>query len=197
MAVAAPEPLSTNPLRRLTTDILTERGFAEPLPPGPTGFSLPRTRAFARNPLPILLDAYERHGPVFSLRILHACGVFLLGPEANHYVTVSHADNFRWREGGLGDLIPLLGDGMLTIDGAYHKRARRIMLPAFHRERIAAAADVMLEEAERATASWSAGRPFDLYRWTRALALRVAQRALFGFDPDTNSRDIDAAAEFE
>ena len=33
------------------------------------------------------------------MRILHARGVFMLGPEANHYMTVSHADNFRWREG--------------------------------------------------------------------------------------------------
>ena len=37
------------------------------------------------------------------------------------------------------DLIPLLGDGLLTIDGDFHRRSRRIMLPAFHRERIAAA----------------------------------------------------------
>ena len=197
MAVAAPKPVSTNPLRRLAADILTERGFDDALPPGPTTFSLPRTRAFARNPLPILLDAYERHGPIFSVRILHATGVFMLGPEANHYVTVSHAEKFRWREGGLGDLIPLLGDGLLTIDGDYHRRARRIMLPAFHRDRIVAAADVMIAEAERATADWSDGGRLDLYRWTRALALRVAQRALFGFDPDANSRELDAAEEFE
>jgi cytochrome P450 len=197
MAVAAPEPVSTNPLRRLASDVVSERGFAEPLPPGPTGFSFARTRAFARNPLPVLLDGYERRGPIFSVRILHACGVFMLGPEANHYVTVSHAENFRWRDGGLGDLIPLLGDGLLTIDGDYHRRARRIMLPAFHRDRIVAAADVMLEEAERATARWAPGRRLDLYGWARALALRVAQRALFGFDPDASSRELDAAAEFE
>src|SRR5947207_1763186 len=197
MAVAAPDPVSTNPLRRLAGDLITERAFADPLPPGPTGFSFPRTRAFARNPLPILLDAYQDHGPIFSVRILHACGVFMLGPEANHYVTVSHADTFRWRAGGLGDLIRLLGDGLLTIDGDYHRRARRIMLPAFHRERIAAAADVMLAEARRAIDAWSPGQRLDLYRWTRALALRVAQRALFGFDPDASSSEIDAAAEFE
>ena len=48
----------------------------------------------------------------------------MLGPEANHYVTVSHAPNFLWRDGGFGELEPLLGDGLLTIDGAYHRRAR-------------------------------------------------------------------------
>ena len=60
----------------------------------------------------------------------------MLGPEANNYITVSHPENFHWRESSFGDLIPLLGDGLLTIDGAYHDRARRIMMPAFHREQI-------------------------------------------------------------
>ena len=50
-------------------------------------------------PLPILLDCYERFGPVFTLRLFHANVVFMLGPEANHYMTVSHAANFSWRAG--------------------------------------------------------------------------------------------------
>ena len=65
----------------------------------------------ATDPLPVLLDCYERYGPVFSVRILHSLNAFLLGPEANHHVLVSNAANFRWREGGFGELEPLLGDG--------------------------------------------------------------------------------------
>src|SRR5438093_1214640 len=118
-------------------------------------------------------------------------------PAANHYVTVSHAANFRWRDGGMGELIPLLGDGMLTIDGAYHKRARRIMLPAFHRERIAATVDTMVEEVDRALADWKPGDVVDAYAWTRTLALRIAMRALLGLDPDRAEREIDPAHEFE
>ena len=38
----------------------------------------------------------------------------MLGPEANHFVTVGHPENFHWRESSFGDLIPLLGDGLLT-----------------------------------------------------------------------------------
>jgi cytochrome P450 len=155
------------------------------------------TRAFDDNPLPILLEAHRRHGPVFTIRLLYAPIVFMLGPEANHYMTVSHAHNFRWRDGSMGDLIPLLGDGLLTTDGDYHRRARRIMLPAFHRDRILAAADTMLDEAERALAGWSPGDRLDLYAWTRRLALRIAMRALFGFDPDRRARDASMAEEFE
>jgi cytochrome P450 len=156
-----------------------------------------RTREFEREPLPLLLRCRERFGPVFTIRLLYAPVVFALGPEANHYMTVSHASNFRWRDGSLGDLIPLLGDGLLTTDGDYHKRARRIMLPAFHREQIAAAADTMLDEVERALEPWRPGARVLLYPWTRRLALRIAMRALFGFDPDRSSRDLDMAEEFE
>jgi cytochrome P450 len=56
---------------------------------------------------------------------------------------------------------------------------------------------VMQEETERALAGWSDGGRIDLYHWTRELALRIAMRALFGFDPDRASHDVDAAAEFE
>jgi len=198
MSLAGPPPVSTNPFLRLALDFKAERDAPVPFPPGDTSPSLRRTRAFANHPLPILLDAYERYGPVFTLRIFHGNVVFMLGPEANHYMTVSHAENFTWRDGHMGDLMPLLGDGLLTIDGDFHRRSRRIMLPAFHRERIAATLDTMYLEIEAALAGWHDGLHLDLYAWTRRLALRVAMRALFGLDPDGPlARTSDAATDFE
>ena len=111
---------------------------------------------------------------------------------------MSHANNFLWRESHFRDLISVLGDGLLTTDDPYHKRSRQIMLPAFHRERIAASLDVMTSETERALEQWHDGREIDLYAWTRKLATRVAMRALFGIEPDgPAARKIDAAAMFE
>jgi len=191
----SPQP-STNPFARIAGDLRSERRSAVPMPPGPTSFSLARTRAFLRDPLRILLDAYEGFGPVFTVRVLHAPVVFMLGPEANHYMTVSHAENFRWRDGGMRDLIPLLGDGLLTIDGAAHRTARRVMLPAFHRDRILEAGEVMLAETEHALGELLPGERLDVYDWTRRLALRIAMRALFGFDPDRSDRGA-LAHEFE
>src|SRR4051812_42563613 len=198
MSLVGPPPVSTNPILRLALDFKAERDAPVPFPPGDTSPSLRRTRAFAKHPLPLLLDAYERYGPVFTLRIFHGNVVFMLGPEANHYITVSHADNFTWRDGHMGDLMPLLGDGLLTIDGDFHRRSRRIMLPAFHRERIAGALGTMREEIDTALAPWQDGVRLDLYAWTRRLALRVAMRALFGLDPDGPlARTTDAATDFE
>ncbi len=197
MSLVGPGPVSFNPVRRLTGDLLAERRLEVPFPPGEKSFSIRRTRAFAQYPLPLLLDAYERFGPVFTVRIFHGNTVFMIGPEANHYMTVSHAGNFSWRRGHMGDLIPLLGDGLLTIDGEFHRRSRRIMLPAFHHDVIAAALSTMNAEIDRALEGWREGSRIDLYYWTRRLALRIAMRALFGFDPDAAGAQIDMARNFE
>jgi cytochrome P450 len=199
VALVGPPPLlNASPLSVLLSDLRAERRASVPFPPGETRVSATRTRAWAEDPLPILLNAYERYGPVFTLRLFHSNIVFMLGPAANHYVTVSHASNFNWRESNLRDLIGLMGDGLLTIDGEFHRRSRMIMLPAFHREHIAAAADTMIEETTRALAQLTPGAAIDLYAWTRRLAVRVAMRGLFGIDPDgPEARSIDAAGLFE
>ena len=158
MSVVAPEPLSSNAFRRILSDLYAERVAPVPFPPGPNDFNVERTFRFVRDPLPILLPLYREHGPIFSMRVFHGRVVFMLGPAANHFVTVSNADKFHWRTGSMGDLIPLLGDGLLTIDGDYHRRARRIMLPAFHRERIAASHDTMVEETRAGARRLARGR---------------------------------------
>ena len=192
-----PEPASFNPWARVLEDIRSERRARVPFPPGDTDFSFARTRQMAHDPLPILLSAYERYGPIFSLRLLHGKVVFMLGPEANAYVTVTHPHNFHWREGSFGDLIPLLGDGLLTIDGGYHDRARGIMMPAFHREQIEAAVDTMTSETAMALEAMRPGHAVDIYAWMRNLAMRIAMRALLGLDPDGAGHGQAAAEHFE
>jgi cytochrome P450 len=190
--------LDRSPLSVLIDDLRDERAARVPFPPGETRFSLARTRQFAADPLPMLLDSYERFGPVFTLRLLHSNVVFMLGPAANHYMLVSHAADFQWREGSFRDLIGLMGDGLLTIDGDFHRRSRRIMLPAFHRDNIAASVEAIREEAAQAIEQLQPGTSVDLYDWTRHLAMRVALRALFGLDPDSDQATaIDAAGLFE
>ena len=55
----------------------------------------------------------------------------------------------------------------------------------------------MEEEAARGVEGWRDGETLDVYGWARALALRVAMRALFGFDPDAGRGATDAARDFE
>ncbi|HSS42033.1 MAG TPA: cytochrome P450 [Solirubrobacterales bacterium] len=195
--VARPPEMSVNPMRRVVGDFADEWRERGKFPPGHTDFSWARTHQIAHDPLPLLLGAYEEFGPIFSLRLLHSRVVFMLGPEANHFVTVGHPENFHWRESSFGDLIPLLGDGLLTVDEDYHDRARAIMMPAFHREQIVAATEAMTIEADEAIAALPVGEVVDVYEWMRNLAMRIAMRALLGLDPDEAGKGAAAAEHFE
>jgi cytochrome P450 len=195
--VARPPQMSANPVRRVAEDIAAEWRGRGKFPPGANDFSFARTHQVAHDPLPLLLGAYEEHGPIFSLRLLHSRVVFMLGPEANHFVTVGHPENFHWRESSFGDLIPLLGDGLLTIDDDYHDRARAIMMPAFHREQVAVSVAAMEVEAGAAIATLRPGEVVDVYDWMRNLAMRIAMRALLGLDPDEAGKGAAAAEHFE
>ena len=193
----APRP-SSNPLAQMVGDLRAERSAEIPYPPGETSFSLDRARRFIEDPLTLLLDSYERFGPVFTLRLVHLNLVFMVGPRANHYITVANASNFSLRDGLYRDFIDLVGDGLLTSDGAYHRRARTLMLPAFHRERIAASAEVMAQETECACEQFGSGSSIEFEPWLRQLVLRISLCTVLGLDRDAErARGIDAVTPFE
>jgi cytochrome P450 len=128
--VKPPAPERPPNLARVLAEIRHELSTRDPLPPGPMRFSLLRTHRFQRHTLKVLLEYYERYGPVFAFRSVHRRVVAMIGAEANHFVTVSGAENFSWRKGMFGEhLTPLIGDGLITTDDEYHDRARRIMMP--------------------------------------------------------------------
>ncbi len=197
MPAQRPPRMSANPVRRVAADLAAEWRGRGRFPPGPGDLSWSRTHQAAHDPLPLLLGLYEEHGPIFSMRLLHTRVVFMLGPEANHFITVGAPQNFHWRESSFGDLIPLLGDGLLTIDDDYHDRARAIMMPAFHHEQVTAAVEAMRLETAAAVAALPLGGVVDIYDWMRNLAMRIAMRALLGLDPDEAGKGVAAAEHFE
>ena len=170
----------------------------EELPPGEMSFSPRRTHRFQRDTLRMLLEYYERFGPIFTFRSLHRPIVALIGPEANHFVTVSGAENFSWRLGMFGEqLTPLIGAGLITTDWEFHDRARRIMMPAFHRRQLDAAVQVLVDEAQLALGGWRTDTTVDFYEWVRDVAMNIAMRALVGLDPRSGGIGHEAAEVFE
>jgi len=84
---------------------------------------------------------------------------------------------------GAGNIVlqPILGSrSVLLLDGPEHLRQRRLMLPAFHGERMRLYGDVMRAAAERAIEGWPRGRSFDVLPSMQAITLEVILRAVFG-----------------
>ena len=193
-----PDPMEQRLLARIGDDIRRERRVRRraALPAGSLAPSYANTRAIISDPLGLLLEHQRRFGPVFTIRLLHEPIVWAIGAEVNHQILVSDFDAFQWREGRFADLWPLLGDGMLNIDGPYHRDFRMLMLPAFHRDYIAALADTMIEEATAAAERLNDGQVVEIYHWVRELALRIALRGLLGLDV-TDGRERPLAEAFE
>ena len=185
-------------LARIADDVRRERRIRRraKLPPGSTGPSWSHTRRIISDPLGLLLDHERRFGPVFTIRLLHEPIVWAIGAEVNHQILVSDFDSFQWRDGRFADLWPLLGDGLLNTDGAYHRDFRMLLLPAFHREHIAAVAETMIEQALAAAEALEEGQVVEIYGWVRKLAMGIALRALLGMEA-TDGRERTLASAFE
>ncbi|MBV9536746.1 MAG: cytochrome P450 [Solirubrobacterales bacterium] len=198
IAAARPAPMEAGILARIADDLRREHRIRSraKLPPGSTAPSWSHTRRIIADPLGLLLEHERRFGPVFTIRLLYEPIVWAIGAEVNHQILVGDFDAFQWREGRFADLWPLLGDGLLNTDGPYHRDFRMLMLPAFHRDYIAAVAETMIEEAVRAAETLRDGEVIEIYHWVRELALRIALRGLLGIDA-TDGRERTLAAAFE
>jgi len=198
IAASRPPPMQLGLVQCIAEDVRRERRVRRraKLPPGSTAPSWANTRRIISDPLGLLLEHQRRFGSVFTIRLLHEPIVWAIGAEVNHQILVSEFDAFSWREGRFADMWPLLGDGMLNIDGPYHRDFRMLMLPAFHRDHIAGVAETMIEEAVAAAESLVDGQVLEAYHWTRELALRIALRGLLGLDV-TGGREQQLARAFE
>ena len=87
----------------------------------------------------------------------------------------------------------LLGQGLLTSEDDLHRRQRRLIQPAFHRDRIAAYADVMTAHADRVRRSWSDGQTVDAAQEMNRLTLGIVGKTLFDADVEAQAKDVGRA----
>ncbi|MBS1789378.1 MAG: cytochrome P450 [Acidobacteria bacterium] len=165
-------------------------------PPGPKspipGVNLIRLR---RNPIRFLSQIANEYGEIVYFK-LGPQPVFLLNnPDLIRDVLVTHNKQFMKGE-GLQRAKKLLGEGLLTSEGDFHLRQRRLAQPAFHRQRIAGYASTMVEYAQRVSDGWQTGEAKDIAREMMRLTLAIAGKTLFDADVETEADEIgDALGE--
>jgi cytochrome P450 len=104
-------------------------------------------------------------------------------------VLVTHNQNFH-KSRGLERMKILLGEGLLTSEDAVHLRQRRLMQPAFHRDRVAAYASTMVSYADRVRSGWTDGATLDVAREMSRLTLLIVGKTLFDTDVESQARDV-------
>jgi cytochrome P450 len=160
------------------------------LPPGPRRPRALQAVAWMRRPLPFLEGCQQRYGDTFTLRILRwgdwvvladpddVKGVFTAGPK----VGVAVANPL---------LRPVLGSrSVMLLEEPEHMVRRKLMLPSFHGESVAADAAMMADVAQREVAGWPIGEPFELWPRMQAITQEVVMRAVFGPDEERRFDEI-------
>ncbi len=152
-----------------------------PFPPLRAG--LAAARAFLSPPgLAGALAAMHREmGEAFQIPLPFFNPVFLVGPQTNRFVLVSHKDDFRWRPAG-DPVERLLRHGILVEDGAAHGLLRRQISPALHKQRLPEYAAAILQRTDQVLDAWSAGSAVDMLVEMRKITLLVVFDCLFGED---------------
>ena len=84
----------------------------------------------------------------------------------------------------------LLGEGLLTSEGDFHLRQRRLIQPAFHRQHIAAYGESMVQFSLRLRERWKPGQEVDMHEEMTALTLAIVGKTLFDADVESDASDV-------
>lgn len=151
-------------------------------PPGPRGRRFLNSPLFSgAGPLVNLPEMARRYGDVVFWRFLHVSTYFFAHPDAVETILVSKYPSFTKGLGAQANP-ELFGRGLLTSEGDFWLRQRRLSQPAFHRSRIAGYSEIVASEATRMLDGWRDGQELDLHREMMQTTLSIATRTLFGVE---------------
>jgi cytochrome P450 len=166
-------------------------------PAGPKGHLLiGNLLEFDRDPLKFLLRCTREYGDVVYLSALGMPLYLINHPDLIERVLVTDNRNFIKDKGmRIRSLRRLFGNGLLTSEGEFWIRQRRLAQPAFHRERIAGYGEVMVESTERMINNWRPGETRDIHQDMMHLTLEIVVKTLFGGDSSVESNDVGQALD--
>jgi cytochrome P450 len=159
-------------------------------PPGPPNRLLAMLfGALQQNPLEYFTDLTRQYGDVWGMRIGNFRSFFINHPDLIEDVLVNKARLYH-----KGRILQankyLFGEGLLTAEGDFWLRQRRLAQPAFHRERIAAYAATMADYTAQMLAAWRNGEERDVHEEMMNLALRIVGKTLFDADVTRDAKEV-------
>jgi cytochrome P450 len=154
-------------------------------PPGPPGhFLLGHLPEIRRGPLQFLERLARECGDIAKFRFLNNEGYLLNHPDYIRHVLVENNRNYNKQSFDYQILKPIVGNGLLTSDGDFWLRQRRLIQPSFHKQRIRNFGDIMVESTLEMLERWDSReqKELDISFEMMRLTLTIVGRALFSKD---------------
>src|SRR5215813_6210641 len=134
------------------------------------------------------------YGDIVGIRVVNFRNIFVNHPDLIEEVLVGHPRRY-FKGRVLRANRHVFGDGLLTSEGDFWLRQRRLVQPAFHRARIAAYAETMVEYAQRLMESWRSGEERDVHQEMMKLTLQIVAKTLFNADVTGDEREVGKSLE--
>ncbi len=140
---------------------------------------------FVRNPIPVFLEFAQEYGPTYAMDFAggNRRAILSIDPDFIQAVLVNHHRRYRKSDIQTNVLARYIGKGLLTSEGDYWKRQRRLIQPGFHKSRLddllgimTSVLDTHLPEIDQAART---SKPLDMVPYSMDLAFRIITRALF------------------
>lgn len=145
-------------------------------------------RSFRKNPTGFL-QHLSTLGDVTTFRMGKIPAFLINHPDLiRDLLVTNHAKFIKGR--ALQRAKGLLGEGLLTSEGEFHLRQRRMIQPAFHRGRIANYAESMIEFSDKLSDEWRGGDVRDIDREMMRLTLNIVGKTLFGANVETDAAEV-------
>lgn len=155
------------------------------------------TRLFRQDPLAFVLDVHRRCGDVARFRLAHQNCYLIRDPEHIRHVLVENHENYGKQTLGYRKMSLFLGQGLVTSEGDFWRRQRRIAQPAFHRKRIRGFGETMIRMAADLDAQWvednreaPEGSVRDIHHDMMAVTLRIVANTVLSIDVDEREADV-------
>jgi cytochrome P450 len=167
------------------------------VPQGPKGSLLLGVMPeFNRDSLAFIERCKREFGDVVRTRFLYVMAYFLFHPDDIEDVLATNNRNFiKPRSVRSPFFCRLVGNGLLTSEGEFWRRQRRLAQPAFHRARINAYGETMVDYAEKMLATWRAGETRDIHQDMTHLTMQIVTRTLFNTDVTHDAKHISDALQ--
>jgi len=164
-------------------------------PPGPRGLPIVGTSFMASRDSTRTLTRWARdYGDIVYYRFFDFRFYVLFHPQHVEQVLLGKTGNFV--KGITSRANPeLFGNGLLTSDGDFWRRQRKLSNPAFHRESLVRYADITTEEATRLLQGWKNGDSRNIHNDMMNVTLRIVLRSLFGSDLGASMKVIEPALD--
>lgn len=147
-----------------------------------------------KSPLDLFLRGVAEQGEDVHLRFLHLDYLLLTRPASVHHVLVAQPERYT-KSVNYDGLKVVLGNGLLTSEGTFWKKQRRLMQPAFHRSRLTGFVDTMGRATLEMLDRWEreGARAFDLHQELMRLTFRIVGLTLLSQDLDGDARAVGEA----